>query len=174
VTVYFVPVGFTPATLAERCADPLAASDRVCRVRGGGRAGARAPRSIPVTRAVVRSLASARSEPFVALSRPTPRAAKYRHLVNCHRNPQGDHAESLQRREAASCRCRTQEFRDSVGVSECRLCSFERASARVLISPDARCGILALAEAVPPCKAASFHGGPAELLRVRGGPASSG
>ena len=87
LTVYFVPVGFTPVTLAEPCADPLAASDRVSRVRGGRRAGARAPRSIPVTRAVVRSLASARSEPFVAGSRPTPRAAKYRYLVNCHRNP---------------------------------------------------------------------------------------
>jgi hypothetical protein len=33
-------------------------------------------------------LTSARSEPFVAGSRPTPRAAKYRYLVNCHRNPQ--------------------------------------------------------------------------------------
>ncbi len=87
VTVYFVPVGCTPVTPAEPCADPLAASDRVCRVRGGRRAGARAPRSIPVTRAVVRSLASARSEPFVAGSRPTPRAVKYRYLVNCHRNP---------------------------------------------------------------------------------------
>jgi hypothetical protein len=48
VTVYFLPVGFTTAALAEACAGPFAASDRLCRVRGGGRAGPRAPRSIPV------------------------------------------------------------------------------------------------------------------------------